>query len=1290
MKKFVITILSVLLFGFVNAQTDTIFWFAAPRAAANHANKPIEFRMSTSSDVPVTYKVSQPAATAVQFPPITGTIPANGNIVVDLTNRITRVMNDPANTVLNYGLLIETSAPISVYYEICSRVVTGAPSPNNPEIFSLKGKNALGTEFYIPGQTEFNNNGYSNPVSRNVFDIIATEDGTTVTIFTPKALEGRAAGSTFTITLNKGQTWSGVATGPAAANHIAGAHVTSDKPIAITVSDDSIVWGGAHDMAGDQIVPVDVLGTRYIAVRGDQNRPTTATQDKERIYITATQPNTRVVFSHKGNLITGATITTIANAGETVSIDFVKSGVLVDHIYIESLDEKPIYVYHLTPFYNSTWTNGEFGGALLPQIDCTGSTKVVYTRGYRRTDVSTSQKLYLNICVPTDGINGFTLNGNPNVIRALNFTPVDGLRPVSGVAQAPPDWQYARIAIDPGVVNYEATMTIENQTPFHAGIFDGSNAGASYGYYSDFGLSLEPQGATNVTDNTTGIHSACAGQTVNFFLVNETALQNISWIGPRNNTILPDEDNPNRITIKDVKKEDEGEYKVMAESRSGCEVKPVSMYLTVSEPSSKVDVVHSICYKPGSFKIEAYDGVPDYKINWRITGGGTNIADSEFESVFEADELATGTYYFTITDKQGCETNDTIVILPVGEDPPTPAFRDTTICNGSAYRVDMATNTGLSYKWQDGSTNPFYTFPSTGDYGLTVTTTEGCTSFKEWHVEFVKLSATTSHRNVSCYGGSDGSITAAGIGTASTFTYDWSYKDRNGEVIRDIPVGSYVVTITDQFGCTVTASQDITSPDSLVVKSSVLEHLKCPGDDTGKASVTVSGGTPSDGAMPYRIMWNTPGVQGFNPENLTGGDHMYTITDGNDCRSIHKITIDSPPEIVIENQSPTALCYGDELRVVIEATGGTEPLSIKWQDGTTSMIHNSVPAGTQFKFTITDSNNCSRQSFVDIESPLPLEIVPKVFDVRCKGGDDGYITITTAGGTSPYSIKWDNGKNENSITDLTPGMYSVTVTDANKCTFTRDVSVSEPENELKLEIDKKDNACYGDEGSLFLKATGGVAPYNYHAFNSYYEAWGDVINNIPAGKYNLEATDANNCKSIDTVTIKQLPRILADLKVIQPTCRGKSDGAIAMNIIGGEAPYVVQKSVITYDTLTIKDFSAGTYYIEIIDNNNCVSVETVSLEESDMDCIEIPNTFTPNDDDVNDFWIIENIEMFPNAIVQVFNQWGQMLFNSKDSETMEWDGKFNNNKVPTGSYVYVIELFDINKTKYTGVVYVTY
>jgi len=369
----------------------------------------------------------------LSFSPITQKINPNTTFSINLTPWIDIIENKPADAVLNHGILVTSDNDVTAYYE-CAH-------PNNPGIFSLKGKNAVGTEFYIVSQDD-----YHNQVGQESFDIVATEDNTTVTIIPSDEIIGHPAGLPFEITLDKGQTYSARAIYTQADRTLSGSKITSDKPIAISWQDDSIYQSGAYDVICDQIIPANILGWEYIAIKGYAN-------DNEHIYVCASQDNTDIMLD--GNPVPVATI----QAGETYKYLIPGSA---NTVYLEATN--PVHVLHLSGFIN------EFGGSILPQDSCTGSPQI----GFNRTNTNTFALLILT----RNGYEGsFLLNGSNAIITASDFTVVPGTNDA---------WVFARKQMTTTQVPIGPNLIVNTLGKFHLGILHKTGASAEYGYFSDF------------------------------------------------------------------------------------------------------------------------------------------------------------------------------------------------------------------------------------------------------------------------------------------------------------------------------------------------------------------------------------------------------------------------------------------------------------------------------------------------------------------------------------------------------------------------------------------------------------------------------------------------------------------------------------------------------------------------------------------------------------------------------------------------------------------------------------
>jgi gliding motility-associated-like protein len=442
MKRILILVHSLLLFCTLSiAQTDTVFWFAAPEISTCGFNedRPIYLRISTGSD-PSSITVSQPAN--LSFTPISITIPANSAQTINLTPWIDIIENKPANQILNYGLLITATSPINAYYEVFS-------NGSSPEIFSLKGQNALGYEFYISMQNLLPNTTACNPSALSSFDIIASENNTIVQITPRNDIVGHSANLQFSVNLNAGQCYSATATGHLGMEHLHGSFVVANKPIAITMKDNDIVavpYIGGTDNAGDQIIPVSRTGKEYILVNGFLNAP------HDQAFILATQNGTDV-------FVDSVHITSL-NAGQTYMHNIgIASAAFVYTTH-------PVYILQLSGF------GGEVGLSVLPPVGCTGSNEVSITR-------STNESLFLTFLVSAGGESNFLLNGIGNIIDSASFSDV----PFTGGL-----WKYARLSFSTSQIPTGAATRISNSTHlFNMGmIHGGTTGGCRFGYFTDF------------------------------------------------------------------------------------------------------------------------------------------------------------------------------------------------------------------------------------------------------------------------------------------------------------------------------------------------------------------------------------------------------------------------------------------------------------------------------------------------------------------------------------------------------------------------------------------------------------------------------------------------------------------------------------------------------------------------------------------------------------------------------------------------------------------------------------
>lgn len=364
----------------LQAQQDTIFWFAAPDISSAEGQSPIYLKFQSYSD-PAIVTVSLPANGG--FSPIVVNLTANDNDSINLTPFIAQIESPAANVVATTGIKVSSSANITAYYEVVA--------PSNREMFSLKGSKGLGTNFYTPFQ-KFWDNAVVAPATFSSFEIVATQDNTTVLITPRTNITGHTANVTYSIILDQGETYSGRDMNVTAATSLAGSIISSDKPIAVTLFSGALSNAGCTSTIGDQITPTDYIGKDYIIRKG--------TATNERVFILATANGTSIDIENSG------TTSTLINWGETYSYTLTDN-----ENYIHT--SKPVYVWHVSGFGCS------IASAQVPSLFCAGKYEQTFVR-------SNSDSLGLILYTRSGFEDAFQLNGNPSLITASDFNVVPG------------------------------------------------------------------------------------------------------------------------------------------------------------------------------------------------------------------------------------------------------------------------------------------------------------------------------------------------------------------------------------------------------------------------------------------------------------------------------------------------------------------------------------------------------------------------------------------------------------------------------------------------------------------------------------------------------------------------------------------------------------------------------------------------------------------------------------------------------------------------------------------------
>ena len=419
------------------AQVDTLFWFAQPDVWRRYTTLPVNYCVTTF-DQPATVTIDMPADPS--FAPITFSVPANSFHQHNVASLYSQMVTSTSNAPRNRGLRIRATAPVSCYFE-----VTG----DNSEIYTLKGRNALGTDFLVPTQTIYPNHPTFS-ISSSI-EIVATEDDTQLEITPRVPLSGGvAAGSTTFFSLNRGQTYRVRSSSLSANGHLYNTLIHTTKPVAVNSTDDLVEPTANADLVGEQILPVNQIGRRYVALNSFYNISSPNQHlYSSNIFIFPTQDNTIVT-------VNGGPLSPI-HRGSSLSFRLSGPATLIEA-------NNPIVVFQTT-------TSGfEMGGTMLPHLECTGSHRVVH-----KVPSDIDQQPKLAIVVATEHKARFTLNGNPMPASWFQTVPGD------------PTLSYSLRTVS---IPADSIISVENNAGrFQMGIIDLTfNVGASctYGYFSDY------------------------------------------------------------------------------------------------------------------------------------------------------------------------------------------------------------------------------------------------------------------------------------------------------------------------------------------------------------------------------------------------------------------------------------------------------------------------------------------------------------------------------------------------------------------------------------------------------------------------------------------------------------------------------------------------------------------------------------------------------------------------------------------------------------------------------------
>lgn len=657
-----------------------------------------------------------------------------------------------------------------------------------------------------------------------------------------------------------------------------------------------------------------------------------------------------------------------------------------------------------------------------------------------------------------------------------------------------------------------------------------------------------------------------------------------------------------------------GESSVIVTDGAGCISEQT---ITITEPEELaigINVTNESMFgqEDGSLIIDTNNAVEPFICEWTGDGSFTN-------SACNLTDLGPGEYCLTLTDANGCifegcytitAASDLCAEFAIGE-----IITTDVLCRGEGTGTASVSLIGgaapFTYEWSDTSDDEVNMNLSAGQIGVTVTDNNNCVVTGSAMISEPELGLELSVTgiNESAPNANDGSASASVAGGTGLYEYAWTGPGgftSMQAIISDLSPGAYCVLVTDENGCTSEACVEVNEADAPdcsafgIILSS--EPITCNGFNDAVLVVDIS-----NGIEPFTYTWNDPTLPNTpTQDNIGAGEYAVTVVDGNGCEATAEITVEDTEllEVSIEVQQISSPGAADAILTAV-ATGG---------DGNYSVLWNSIDDGFVFGPTgpgevcvlLTDGNGCEATACVTLEDPIAnctgFDVALVITNhVTCFGEADGGVQVNIFSAEEPVEYEWTNGLDPIQIqTGLEPGVYGVTVTDANNCSTIAEIEVVEPESELVLDISAMNVSATGvEDGSATVVAVGGDADADYTYIWSDGQTTATAIDLAP-GNYCV-TVGSGSCSESTCIEVFTAEDLCAQFQIEEfvqnATCFEECDGLVELEIVGGQEPYNFQWSDGSTSNSLVS--CAGPGGVTVTDANDCQAVISFIIGEPD-------------------------------------------------------------------------------------------
>jgi gliding motility-associated-like protein len=566
--------------------------------------------------------------------------------------------------------------------------------------------------------------------------------------------------------------------------------------------------------------------------------------------------------------------------------------------------------------------------------------------------------------------------------------------------------------------------------------------------------------------------------------------------------------------------------------------------------------------------------------------GSLTVSNGVEPYTWEYEQPATST---PITDQASCEACGHTWVPAIPFFGPAQCLNlatPTTTCNTPAQWVSFATGTT--------ALPPAYPVRVTDNAGtvLIITSAAGLQPCNE--IICPDVITTPNIQNVSCFGGSNGSVTVSSSAGTAPYTYQWSPNNTTGATVNNLTANNYQIITIDAQGCRDTIQITLTQPEAITLNVTDILGADC-NTPNGTGTVTVAGGV-----APYTYNWLPDGQTTASLNNLLSGNYDVTVTDANLCTANIAVIIPSNNGPSITNIAVTnGACQGNQGgQITVTATGGTAPLTytLGTNPPQSTNVFSNVTAGT-YTITVSDANGCNSTGSATITTATPITVTQGQVNNASCGQNNGSASVNVTNGSGNYTYVWSpNAGSTSTISQLASGVYSVTVTDvATGCTGSLTVNITGVGGANIDNTQFINPTCFGGtNGSITLEVSGGTTPYSF-SINDGTPQSSNTFSNLGAGTYEVEVTDGAGCSAFQNITLITPPQLFANPGQATTLCQGESTTLTASGS-GGVGPFTYTWSNgLTGNNPEVTPNTTTTYTLSVVDANGCQVTGTVII-----------------------------------------------------------------------------------------------